>query len=49
MIYLIYYYNFVGDISMDYTDHIDNSDDDHSYDMENDEYDDEELYDLVVA
>ena len=34
---------------MDYNDHIDNSDEDHSYDVENDEYDDEELYDLVVA
>ncbi|KAL0006046.1 hypothetical protein SO802_013607 [Lithocarpus litseifolius] len=38
-----------GDIPMDYNDHIDNSDEDHSYDVENDEYDDEELYDLVVA
>uniref|UniRef100_A0A7N2LF77 Transposase n=1 Tax=Quercus lobata TaxID=97700 RepID=A0A7N2LF77_QUELO len=37
------------DIPMDYNDHIDNSDEDHSYDVENDEYDDEELYDLVVA
>ena len=34
---------------MDYNDHIDNSDEDHSYDVENDEYDDEKLYDLVVA
>ena len=34
---------------MDYNDHIDNSDGDHSYDMENDEYDDEELYDLAVV
>ena len=34
---------------MDYTDHIDNSDEDHSYDMENDEYDDEELYELAVV
>ncbi|KAK9983014.1 hypothetical protein SO802_032539 [Lithocarpus litseifolius] len=38
-----------GDIPMDYNDHIDNSDEDHSYDVENDEYDDEELYDLAVA
>ena len=30
---------------MDYNDYIDNSDDDHSYDVE----DDEELYDLVVV
>ena len=30
---------------MDYNDYIDNSDDDHSYDVE----DDDELYDLVVA
>ncbi|KAL0015691.1 hypothetical protein SO802_002760 [Lithocarpus litseifolius] len=37
------------DIPMDYNDHIDNSDEDHSYDVENDEYDDEELYDLAVA
>jgi len=34
---------------MDYNDHIDNSDEDHSYDVENDEYDDEELYDLAIA
>ena len=49
MIHLIYCYNILGDIPMDYNDHIDNSDEDHSYDVENDEYDDEELYDLVVA
>ena len=49
VIYLIYCYNILGDILMDYNDHIDNSDEDHSYDVENDEYDDEELYDLVVA
>ena len=30
---------------MDYNDYIDNSDDDHSYDVE----DDDESYDLVVA
>ncbi|XP_075634759.1 uncharacterized protein LOC142607218 [Castanea sativa] len=34
---------------MDYNDHIDNSDEDLSYDVESDEYDDEELYDLAVA
>ena len=34
---------------MDYNDYIDKSDDDHSYDVENDEHDDEELYNLVVA
>ena len=34
---------------MDYNDHIDDSDEDYSYDVENDEYDDEELYDLAVA
>ena len=34
---------------MDYNDHIDNSDEDHCYDVENDECDDEELYDLAVA
>ena len=49
MIYLIYCYNILDDIPMDYNNHIDNSDEDHSYDLENDEYDDEELYDLVVA
>uniref|UniRef100_A0A7N2LQF3 Uncharacterized protein n=1 Tax=Quercus lobata TaxID=97700 RepID=A0A7N2LQF3_QUELO len=38
-----------SDIPMDYNDHIDNSDEDHSYDVENDEYDDEELYDLAIA
>ncbi|XP_030936119.1 uncharacterized protein LOC115961252 [Quercus lobata] len=37
------------DIPMNYNDHIDNSDEDHSYDVENEEYDDEELYDLVAA
>ena len=42
MIYLIYCYNILGDIPMDYNDYIDNSDEDHSYDVENDEYDDEE-------
>ena len=49
MIYLIYCYNILGDIPMDYNDYIDNSDEDYSYDVENDEYDDEELYDPVVA
>ena len=34
---------------MDYNDHIDNSNEDYSYDVENNEYDDEELYDLAVA
>ena len=34
---------------MDYNDHINNSDEDHSYNVENDEYDDEELYDLAIA
>nr|XP_023896959.1 uncharacterized protein LOC112008839 [Quercus suber] len=32
-----------GDIPMDYNDHIGNSDEDHSYDVQNDEYDDEKL------
>ncbi|KAM4112807.1 hypothetical protein ACJW30_05G168800 [Castanea mollissima] len=40
---------FPGDSPMDYNDHIDKSDEDHSYDVENDEYDDEELYDLAVV
>ena len=34
---------------MDYNNHIDNSDEDHSYDVRNDEYNDKELYDLVVT
>ena len=34
---------------MDYNDHIDNSDEDHSYDVENDEYDDDEFYDLAIV
>ena len=34
---------------MDCNDYIYKSDDDHSYDVENDEHEDEELYDLVVA
>ena len=34
---------------MDNNDYIDNSDNDHSYNVENDEDDDDELYDLVVA
>ena len=49
MIYPIYCYNILGDIPTDYNDHIDNSDEDHSYDMENDEYDDEELYDIAIV
>ena len=38
-------YHFLGVIHMDYNDYIDNSDDDHSYDVE----DDDELYNLVVV
>ncbi|KAF3952489.1 hypothetical protein CMV_021957 [Castanea mollissima] len=38
-----------GVIPMDYNDYIDNSDEDHSSDVETDEYDDEELYDLAMA
>ena len=34
---------------MDCNDYIYKSDDDHSYDVENDEHEDEELYDLVGA
>ena len=35
---------------MNYNDHIDNSDEDHSYDVENDEYDDDdEFYDLAIV
>ena len=34
---------------MDYNDYTDNNDNDHSYDVENDEHDDEELHDLLVA
>ena len=49
MIYLIYCYYILGVIHMDYNNYIDNSDDDHSYDVKNDEYDEEELYDLVVV
>ena len=49
MIHLIYCYNILGDIPMYYNDHINNSDEDHSYDVENNEYDDEELYDLAIA
>ena len=49
MIYLIYCYNILGVIPMDYNDYIDNSDEDNSYDVENDNHDDEELYDLAIA
>ena len=45
VIYLILCYHFIGVIHMDYDDYIDNSDDDHSYDVE----DDDELYNLVVV
>ena len=34
---------------MDYNDYTNNNDNDRSYDVENDEHDDEELYDLVVV
>ena len=34
---------------MDYNDYIDNSDECHSYDVENDEHDDDELYDLAIT
>ena len=49
MIYLIYCYHILGVIPMDNNDYIDNSDNDHSYNVENDEDDDDKLYDLVVA
>ena len=45
VIFLSVCYHYLGDIHMDYNDYIDNSYDDHSYDVE----DDAELYDLVVA
>ena len=49
MICLIDCYNIFGVIPMDYNDYIDNSDECHSYDVENDEHDDDELYDLAIT
>ena len=45
MIFLSVCYHCLGVIHMDYNDYIDYSDDDHSYDVE----DDDELYNLVVV
>ena len=45
IIFLSVCFHFLGVIHTNYNDYIDNSDDDHSYDVE----DDDELYDLVVA
>ena len=37
VIYLIFCYHFIGVIHMDYSDYIDNSNDDHSYNVEDDD------------